>query len=338
MNENLITPIISYRDIAPADVFNQLLDNTDFDGVLYVPVDEHTSPDELYRCRMDWNIADAAELSREFCELCRQLRVIACVFDDMDGTAETARRLLNENEATLAVWHTYIRPFFVENVDDSVVTDIEERMEITDWVKEISARFAKGEQLKEYEKEALKDGIDITVTPEEKALVRYYYECIIKDSESRVGKSIGAYDEVIRAKRVCKLMCLQAPEIILNKELCMLAQSMAIHRFAITRDVVYKNSICFVPIADEECEEALDELYRPKKSNSRKSMMPLFVYLILKEHSGPQKHLRQKEIIEILKNSPYEISVERKALGRTIHNLEDSGLSVFSDETGVWIE
>ena len=85
-------------------------------------------------------------------------------------------------------------------------------------------------------------------------------------------------------------------------------------------------------------DEELDNLFRPKKTNSRKSMAPLFVYLILKEHSSSEKHLRQQDILKILEGYPCEVPLERKALSRIIHNITDSQLSVFSDKTGTWLE
>ena len=84
--------------------------------------------------------------------------------------------------------------------------------------------------------------------------------------------------------------------------------------------------------------DELDDLFRPQKTNSRKSMAPLFVYLILKEHSNSQKQLRQQEILTMLEEYPYEVKLERKALCRILHNIVDSQLSVFSDKTGTWLE
>ena len=78
---------------------------------------------------------------------------------------------------------------------------------------------------------------------------------------------------------------------------------------------------------------------RPKKTNSRKSMVPLFVYLILKEKTDTRRHLSQKELMVELEKFPYEVSVERKALSRTIHGLADSGLGIVSDlRDGVWFD
>lgn len=69
---------------------------------------------------------------------------------------------------------------------------------------------------------------------------------------------------------------------------------------------------------EELTEEEIDEYCRPMKSNSYKSLLPLFVYLILENAKRP---LKQKEILELLEKSPYELKVERKALSRTLHNL-----------------
>lgn len=95
------------------------------------------------------------------------------------------------------------------------------------------------------------------------------------------------------------------------------------------------NVVDFETMTDEE----IDEFYRPKKMNSRKTLVPLFVYLILKEHSNPEKHLTQNEIMKYLKRAPYEISIERKSLGRTIHLLADSLIGIYSSSgSGTWLD
>lgn len=86
-------------------------------------------------------------------------------------------------------------------------------------------------------------------------------------------------------------------------------------------------------------DEEIDELYRPKKSNSRKSLAPLFIYEILTKNSDSNTHLRQKDILDILSQYPYEITLERKALSRIVHILTDSwNHAVYQDNTGVWVE
>lgn len=92
---------------------------------------------------------------------------------------------------------------------------------------------------------------------------------------------------------------------------------------------------------DEEYElsdEELDELYRPKKQNNRKHSLPLFVYLILKKYSSSDKPLSQQQIIDIL-SSEYELNIERKSLSRTIHDIEDEHVGIYSLKSGgAWYE
>ena len=45
-------------------------------------------------------------------------------------------------------------------------------------------------------------------------------------------------------------------------------------------------------------DEEIDEFYRPQKSNNRKSLAPLYVYIILTKRSSPGKHLTQQQIME----------------------------------------
>lgn len=88
----------------------------------------------------------------------------------------------------------------------------------------------------------------------------------------------------------------------------------------------------------ELSDEEMDELYRPKKQNSRKHSLPLFVYLILKEYSSPDKPLSQQQIIDIL-SSEYELDIERKSLSRTIHDIEDEHVGIYSLKSGgAWYE
>ena len=86
-------------------------------------------------------------------------------------------------------------------------------------------------------------------------------------------------------------------------------------------------------------DEEIDEMYRPKKCNTRKSMAPLFVYFILKQRSSEERPLRQREILDMLEKRPYEIHLERKALSRILHNLSDMGdiFCLQQDAGGVWM-
>ncbi len=106
------------------------------------------------------------------------------------------------------------------------------------------------------------------------------------------------------------------------------------------KEINMKNlKIDYETMSEEEIERIYDELYSYKKVNNRKSLAPLFIYLILKEESSSEKHLSQNDIAERLRKIPYEITLERKAIGRIIHNLADSQLGIYSLKGyGTWYD
>lgn len=74
------------------------------------------------------------------------------------------------------------------------------------------------------------------------------------------------------------------------------------------------------------------------KMNDRKRLVPLFVYQILKDCSTSRKRLTQSDLIERLDAYPYALSIERKALSRTLHLLADADIGIHSSRTGSWYE
>ena len=85
-------------------------------------------------------------------------------------------------------------------------------------------------------------------------------------------------------------------------------------------------------------DEEIDEYYRPQKSNNRKSLGPLYIYIILTGRSSPEKHLTQQQIMEYLEEL-YEITLERKAVSRIIHTLAGEGLGIINTtKDGVWFD
>ncbi len=89
---------------------------------------------------------------------------------------------------------------------------------------------------------------------------------------------------------------------------------------------------------DEPDDDELDELYRPRKMNSRKALAPLFLFQILKDSTSPEKHLSQQELIERMQEYPYELTLERKSVGRSLHLLADSGLGIRCTRQGAWYD
>lgn len=89
---------------------------------------------------------------------------------------------------------------------------------------------------------------------------------------------------------------------------------------------------------DGMTDEEVDEFYRPKKANSRKALLSLYVYLVLKAKTDSNRPMSQTEILDELYKT-YELCVERKALSRTLHSLVDEGLGIVSrPKVGSWYD
>jgi len=83
-----------------------------------------------------------------------------------------------------------------------------------------------------------------------------------------------------------------------------------------------------------------EDLDLPKKGNGEKSMLSLDIYKIVQNNSSPWKPLLIQDIVNILEQFPYDISVDRKAVSRHVHAI----VQRYPDELhyrrnfGVWHE
>ena len=328
------------EDISPEECIELMFEKTDEDGILYIPGWQYGNlyePNCSYRCRLNWNLYDFEKVKNEFDALYSDLSVIAEKYEKLGDNTEKNKVILG-SERLFNVWNTFIRRFEISDFDREKIFEIEDKIDTANYVKIISKKVADGENVSDNEKYFLKEYIDLAVSNSEKTLYNKYCKELEKEAEERVGSNICAHLFVIGAARTCRLMSLGAPEAIIKNEARILSAAMVIHKYGISVEPV-NNQIRFnLEKRENMTDEELDECSRPLKTNSRKSLAPLFVYFILKKYSSSTKHLRQKEILDYLKQYPYEITVERKALSRIIHNLLDSGLFIYSDKKGTWME
>ena len=63
-------------------------------------------------------------------------------------------------------------------------------------------------------------------------------DAICAEAEERVGQSPAAYDVILRAKRLCRLMSLEAPAIIVRNEANLFAQALVIHSYCEELEIV----------------------------------------------------------------------------------------------------
>ena len=184
---------------------------------------------------MTWDDEDRNNVIAAYEWLFAALRAIADVSDRLNDTREENKSILSGE--LLDIWDTYIRPFDLGDIDYDTVMDIEERMESAKLAADLAGLFEdvasdNGEEVFWHGEEAS------GVTAEEVALYDQYVAAVHADAERRLERVLAAYDVIIRAKRVCKLMSLNAPDIILNSEAKLLTQAMAINACAESAECV----------------------------------------------------------------------------------------------------
>ena len=348
--EEKIIDSMSETMLDPADYITLMFERTSEDGILYIPGWHYSRPGWMhdapgssdegssYRCKIDWNLDKYEKVKSKFEKVYGALSEIAKFYDELYADEQDASKVLKNSDA-LDTWNTYLKPFDMTGYDIEKHDEIYDKLDTIAWVKSIAERIAKGETIYDYEKEVLTDYVDLTVTDEEIAYRKKHINYLHEQAEKRIGDNICAYDILLRSWRICKLYSLGAPEIIIMNEGRQLAAAFVLHEYGISRELVDNNVRLRLEQMEVMSDEELDELFRPQKVNTRKSLAPLFVFEILSKHSDTKTHLRQNDILKKLSEYPYEISLERKALSRIIHNLTDSGqYAVYQDKSGVWVE
>ena len=341
---------MSEFELTPADFISLMFERTDEDGILYIPGWSYMRPgweygaagstdvDNSYRCKVDWNLAKYERVLEKFERVFGAIQEIAKYYDDLEDESADVKKVLKD-PVLLEVWNTYLAEPDHGDFDTERFGEIYDKLSAIAEVQYIAKRIARGEKIDTFEKEALTEYIDVTVSEEELEYRQAYLRHMHEQAELRLGKNICAYDLLLRAWRIYRLTNLGAPEVILNLEGRQFAAAMVLHDYGISKEVVDNNIRLRIERMELMSEEELDEFCRPQKSNTRKSMAPLFVYEILKSKTNSKTHLRHRDILKELGKYPYEITLERKALSRIIHNLiDDAQYAVFSDKTGVWIE
>ena len=329
-----------WADLTPEDLIEKMYERTDADGVLYMPsfftVDKHEDEESL-RCVMNWEYPnDCFSVLQEFDQLRSALEQIAergdryGLLDEDDYAALTA--------AQKEVFDTYLCGFASDDdFDTERIYAISESLDTVAFIRELCAEIISGKELSEGSADYLRDFMKERVSEEDKAYYQRFQKARDQEARRRIGDSPFAYLFVMHAWRYFRLLGLKAPDIIVNNEAKSLASALTLFRWCRKYEYVDNAVRLHYDRRELMSDEELDALSRPRNANSRKSMVPLFVYLILKQHSSSEHPLKQHEIISYLADEPYEVVIERKALSRVIHNLKDSQLGIYTDKhRGTW--
>lgn len=192
--------------LASIDYVTSLFAATDRDGALRMPKNfgtDEEQDDEFDIFKMSWNRDDLNMLLSEFQELYAGLSEIAKVYDKLDNNPELVRDAL-DNPVLFDIWQLYLqRPQWYGE---------EERI--------LDAALKKEAQAEELSAE------------EERLLEKYRGEELL-ESVKNLGGNCFAYDVHIHALRLCELMSIGAPKIIIEHEARCLIGCMALKDYAV---------------------------------------------------------------------------------------------------------
>ena len=191
--------------LASIDYVTSLFAATGRDGALRMPKNFGTDEEqdnEFDTFKMSWSRDELNLLLSEFHELYAQLSEIAKVFDKLSDIPELVRDTL-DNPILFDTWQLYLqRPQWYGE---------EERM--------LDVALKKEAQAEELSAE------------EERLLEKYHREELL-ESVKNLGGNCFAYDVHIHALRLCELMSIGAPKIIIEHEARCLIGCMALKDYA----------------------------------------------------------------------------------------------------------
>ena len=191
--------------LASIDYVTSLFAATDRDGALRMPKNfgtDEEQDDEFDIFKMSWNRDDLNMLLSEFQELYAGLSEIAKVYDKLDNNPERVRDAL-DNPVLFDIWQLYLQ--------------------LPQWYGE-EDRILDAALKKEAQAEEL--------SAEEERLLEKYRSEELRESVKNLGGNCFAYDVHIHALRLCELMSIGAPKIIIEHEARCLIGCMALKDYA----------------------------------------------------------------------------------------------------------
>lgn len=314
-----------------------MLERIDEYGLVYLPGQKSTDRDDTGKtCRL---LMDTAVLYRT--------DIRALVREVIEGVEREAA-IENASDSPLQAqsdfFKKYILPFDCTGFDTEELESITAKLGIIFKTRRLTEAVARGKMLSQSAADYLKQNIDVTLSPGEYKLFNDYISSLRAQSEKRLGsKGEFALQLILKTQQYYKLLregCTDKKalrEVRRNIAANTAAAAAAINMRTVDNTLIDR----FEKITrwtEDDDDDSLDEFFRPQKTNTAKSMAPLLIYFIIRDYSDCDCHLRQQDIIDLLELR-YGFTLERKALGRIIHALEDMKLDIYSDRaSGVWME
>ena len=192
--------------LASIDYVTSLFAATGRDGALHMPKNFGTDEerdDEFDIFKMSWSRDDLNMLLSEFQELYAGLSEIAKVYDKLDNNPELVRDAL-DNPVLFDIWQLYLQRSQWYGEEDRI----------------LDAALKKEAQAEE-------------LSAEEERLLEKYRSEELRESVKNLGGNCFAYDVHMHALRLCELMSIGAPKIIIEHEARCLIGCMALHEYAV---------------------------------------------------------------------------------------------------------
>lgn len=194
------------RVLPPSDAIICMFEHTDENGSLYIPEwpqwphygKPSADKERFYCCAMNWDAMDLKNALQSYESLYAGLKQIAEKLAEI--CSDSAEDVLSED--LQKVWNKYLRDYETDAFDMALISDLSERL-----------------------------FLGVSVSEEEAVAYAEYKAAVAAESKARVGDSPASCDVILRAKRLFKLMTLDAPRIIVACEANYLAQAMVIHTY-----------------------------------------------------------------------------------------------------------
>ena len=205
---------INYPDthqISVDEWLKLLFEETSNSAMVDIPVFYGVDSNDFYRCQIDWDIKKYETILEKYRMHYANIKKIALFLDGLQNMDKSSKQIL-DNEDLARFWDTYIRPFDSSGFDMERISHINEHIEA-------------GENISE----------------EDNNYHKLYVESVYSDVEKRIGKRYCSYELIMRSVRLCQLMSVGAPEIIILNETRELATAMLIYEYGVSCERVNEN-------------------------------------------------------------------------------------------------
>ena len=210
------------KKLEPTEYAELMFKNTNNDGILYIPGWYYLNePRHILRCLIKWNKRDLEAVIIECNKLIDGINKIAEKIKNVKDSSLNIKKIITD-EYLNQLWNIYFTEFSYAKFDKNKIKEIAEKIETISTIKLLEHKMWARKSIESYERKLYEEYKNLTITKEEEDEYSAYCEAFYRDCKKRVGENIGAVDLILRVRRLCKVIEIDAPKDIVNSEACML--------------------------------------------------------------------------------------------------------------------